>query len=99
VFFLRQDSPPPSTIAAVMLEVLSPGRLPSVPPASLDAIVRALASRSTGTPVNVARPHGDMARQALRMPHTVETDTEMMIAMLDERQRAKFERTIMRPGA
>jgi len=80
------------------LQVLEFGAVEDVS-ASFEAMVRSLASRSMGTPVKVVLSQGEMARLALRMPHTVETDTEMMIVILDERERAKLERTIMRPGA
>ena len=79
------------------LQVLEFGAVEDAP-ASFEAMARSLASRSMGTRVKVVLSQGEMERLALRMPHTVETDTEMMILILDESQRAKLERTVMRPG-
>ncbi len=80
------------------LQVLEFGALEEVP-ASFEALVRSLASRSMGTPVKVVLSEGELRRLALRLPHALATDTEMMILVLDDRERAKLERTILRPGA
>ena len=80
-----------------VLQVLEFGTLEDAP-ASFEAMVRSLASRSMGTPVKAVLSEGELKRLALRMPHALETDREMMILVLDERERATLERTILRPG-
>ncbi|MBP1678650.1 MAG: hypothetical protein H6Q29_561, partial [Bacteroidetes bacterium] len=80
------------------LQVLEFGAVDEVP-ASFEALTRSLASRSMGTPVKLVLSEGELKRLALRLPHTLAADTEMMILVLDDRERAKLERTILRPGA
>lgn len=79
-----------------VLQVLEFGASEDIPGA-FEAMIRSLASRSMGTPVKVILPEAELRRLSPRMPCTLEADTEMMIAILDEGERAKLERTIMRP--
>ena len=79
------------------LQILEFGAAEDVP-ASFEAMVRSLATRCMGTPLKLTLPADELRRLAVRLPHAVENDTEMMILVLDENERATLERTVLRPN-
>jgi predicted acetyltransferase len=80
-----------------LLQVLEFGALEDIP-ATCEALIRSLASRSVGTPVKMMVSDRERESLAPGLTHVIEEDTAMMILVLDDRERARLERTILRPG-
>jgi hypothetical protein len=80
-----------------LLQVLEFGALEDIP-ATCEALIRSLASRSAGTPVKMMVSDRERESLAPGLTHAIEEDTAMMILVLDDRERARLERTILRPG-